>query len=469
MATEDASKDNLQVTFAKGTDTGRSRDHNEDYVDAFSPSDYEQRHLKGDLFIVADGMGGHQAGEVASENAVRVVAREYYADAEQDVRAGLAAAIRKANAYIYEQAQHVAARAGMGTTVVAAVVRGRELYLANVGDSRAYLMRHGEVQQVTRDHSFVEEQVQAGLLTREEARNHPQRNVITRALGPKPEVQADTYKGELQEGDALLLCSDGLSEYVTEEDMRQVLGEREPEQAVPRLIALANKRGGSDNITALVVRAQPMAGGVDTEPATTAVLRPGGATAGKRAFPVIAAFGAVALLLAGVAAAVLVFVVPRLGEEAATTPLPPGTVEPIPTETVTAEMPTDTPTEAASTATPQVSFELIEPGAGAAAGTDEGISFRWRWVGELPNPFVFLVNSVERELCRSDQDSCFLTLEEGVYEWWVELHADDQVLWESDHRNLTVRPAATTAPSVVLTPTVSLPLSASATLTSFGN
>ncbi len=248
----------LKITFACKTDVGRVRDHNEDYAIAEAPVEAERRR-RGMVFIIADGMGGHQAGEVASERAARTTLEEYYAAPMDDVPASLRHAIQTANNQVYQMAQANVARAGMGTTIVMAAIIGREVHIANVGDSRAYLVRHAlrTITQITTDHSFVGEQVQAGILTKEQAKLHPQRNVITRALGSAPTVQVDTYQGDLQEGDIILLCSDGLTEHVTEEKIQELVTHYDPEAAATRLIGLAKEGGGSDNISVIVLRAEP--------------------------------------------------------------------------------------------------------------------------------------------------------------------------------------------------------------------
>lgn len=455
MANESTQPEPIQIMFAKGTDTGRTRDHNEDHVDAFSPSDPAQRQHKGDLFLVADGMGGHQAGEVASEGAVRVISHEYYADPDPDIRGSLVRAVQKANAFIHQQAQQVASRMGMGTTVVAAVLRGRELYLANVGDSRAYMMRQGKIKQVTRDHSLVEEQVRAGILTREEARAHPQRNVITRALGSKAEVQVDTYNGELQSGDTLLLCSDGLSEHVGEADMLEVLGRQPPQEAVPRLIAMANKRGGSDNISVLVVQAVPPAGVATTKPAMPAAPAKAAPARKRSALPLIAGIGAIVVIAAVVLGAGALLAPQFLGGKETPTPTMTPPITPTTTPTL---VPTSTPraTEGAATATPAIAFRLQGPEDGTIVRPGLTVDFRWDWIGELPRPFIFVVNSDQGELCQSDQGSCTSTesLGVGVYEWWVELRGEDQAaIAQSEHWTLHVRVPPTNTPTPTHTPT----------------
>ena len=241
------------------TDVGQERGHNEDTFNVAIPPEQVLLQL-GALYLVADGMGGHQAGEVASARACEVIALEYYAPyagaAEENLAARLLRAMRKANQAVYALSQESAQRKGMGTTTVAALVRGSEIHIANVGDSRAYLFRGGRLEQITEDHSFVQEQIRAGILTKEMARNHPQKNVITRALGHRAEVEVDTFAARLRPGDKVLLCSDGLTGAVREEQIAEIVQRYPIDEAVTRLIALANANGGPDNITALLIEAQ---------------------------------------------------------------------------------------------------------------------------------------------------------------------------------------------------------------------
>jgi serine/threonine protein phosphatase PrpC len=246
----------LDLDVAKLTDVGRARPHNEDYVDCRIPPEARELVRKGSLFVVADGMGGHQAGEVASRGAVESAIEHYYADTGRDVPTSLVRAIRAANQRIFEQSQADPTKAGMGTTMVAAAIVGRRVYVANVGDSRAYLINRQGIVQITEDHSWVEEQVRAGLLTEEQARKHPQRNLVTRALGSKPSVEVDLFEGEISTGDKLLLCSDGLTGRVSDAEIAAMVQQYPAAEAARRLIAEANERGGNDNITVLIVAAQ---------------------------------------------------------------------------------------------------------------------------------------------------------------------------------------------------------------------
>jgi protein phosphatase len=246
----------LALEIGKASDAGPSRERNEDYADFIVPEDEQVRRTEGMLFLVADGMGGHQAGQVASQEAVQRVADGYYARREGNAGGRLERVIQEANAAIHDQAQADPELAGMGTTLVAGLVRGkrRQVVIANVGDSRAYLLRGKRLKQITMDHSWVEAQFQAGLLTREQTKRHPQRNLITRALGIRPTVEVDIFRTRLRPGDALLLCTDGISGELSEEEMVQVLDSMQPEEAAAELVALANSMGGSDNATAIVVR-----------------------------------------------------------------------------------------------------------------------------------------------------------------------------------------------------------------------
>src|SRR5436305_7882201 len=246
----------LRLDVAQLTDVGRKREHNEDNMAYVIPKDPQVMAKKGALFIVADGMGGHAAGEVASEIAVDTVSNVYYQDDSDDVAYSLLHAIKRANALIHQRAAENMLRSGMGTTCVAAVLRGNMAYIANVGDSRAYLVRDGQVKQVSQDHSLVAEQVRAGLLTEDQARTHAQRNVITRCLGTQADVEIDVFPEQLEDKDALVLCTDGLSGLVSDDEIRRIVDQAGPQESVYHLVERANENGGPDNITAIVVSVQ---------------------------------------------------------------------------------------------------------------------------------------------------------------------------------------------------------------------
>jgi protein phosphatase len=223
------------------SDLGRQRQGNEDAFFVRSP-----------LFAVADGMGGAQAGEVASEIAVGALQRGIPGE---DAAAGLVRVIEDANRRIHEHALADADRAGMGTTMTAAYVGADEVTIAHVGDSRAYLMRGGDLIRLTRDHSLVEELIARGKLTEEERESHPQRSVITRALGPEPQVEVDVDVFPARPGDVFLICSDGLTGMIPEPRIKEILGEADTlERAGRALIASANEAGGRDNITVVMFR-----------------------------------------------------------------------------------------------------------------------------------------------------------------------------------------------------------------------
>ena len=224
------------------TDTGRQRSANEDSYFARAP-----------VFAVADGMGGAQAGEVASRIAAGAFERSEIGD--EPAEAQLEEIATSANREIHDLAQRDSTRAGMGTTLTAALFRDDELAVGHVGDSRAYVLRDGQLKRLTKDHSLVEELRRQGRLTEEEAEEHPQRSIITRALGPEPEVKVDTMTFPAKDGDVFLLCSDGLTTMVSDEEIRGILmGARSMRSAVNKLIDAANGGGGRDNITAVAFR-----------------------------------------------------------------------------------------------------------------------------------------------------------------------------------------------------------------------
>ena len=210
------------------------------------------------VFVVADGMGGHAAGEVASEMAVQIVARHLLtvnSVLDQGASDKLAQAMRDANRAIYERMLAVVDKQGMGTTASVLLLSDNQFLIGQIGDSRIYLLRDGALTQLTKDHSYVQEQVDAGLLTPEQARYHPYSNVITRCVGASETVEADIYAGEMKAGDVYLLASDGLTGMVDDRRLQQMLLARSgPGRIVDALIAEANGRGGLDNITAIVIQ-----------------------------------------------------------------------------------------------------------------------------------------------------------------------------------------------------------------------
>lgn len=227
------------TAFGSRTDVGCVRDHNEDSLVVAPP-----------LFAVADGMGGHEAGEVASEIAATTIADN--APRHPDAEA-LGLAVRKANLAIIEAVEEGRGKRGMGTTCTAAMLEGERLVIAQVGDSRAYLLHNGRLQQLTRDHSLVAAMVEAGQLTPEEARIHPKRSMITRALGTDPATTPDLYEISVEEGDRLLLCSDGLSGMVEDPDIEAIMNRTaDPQRCASQLVNEAIAAGGHDNVTVVV-------------------------------------------------------------------------------------------------------------------------------------------------------------------------------------------------------------------------
>ena len=210
------------------------------------------------LFVVADGMGGHAAGEVASEMAVQILQRELADLRDIDSEPAserVTSALKRANKAIHDRTIAEVDKQGMGTTVSVLILSGRKYLIGQVGDSRVYLLRDGALRQLTKDHSYVQEQVDAGFLTPEQARYHPYSNVITRCVGASPEVEPDIYTGEARVGDLYLVASDGLTGMVDDRRLQQLLLARvAPERLVHLLISEANGRGGLDNITAIVVQ-----------------------------------------------------------------------------------------------------------------------------------------------------------------------------------------------------------------------
>ncbi|HEY3297161.1 MAG TPA: Stp1/IreP family PP2C-type Ser/Thr phosphatase [Armatimonadota bacterium] len=243
----------LDVRFGAHTDLGRVRENNEDKFEFFEPEESELLAVKGCFYAVADGMGGHSSGQIASELALKTIIKTYFADAGEDVGESLTSAVSAANSYIYETAQAIPDRNGMGTTCTALVLREDQFYVAQVGDSRIYLVRDGKLRQVSEDHSWVAEQVKRGAMTLEEAEMSPFRNVITRSLGVTADVETDIYQEDLKKGDLFVLCSDGLSGYVTDDEILELTGSWSPSVAAMKLIDRANEHGGGDNVTAVVV------------------------------------------------------------------------------------------------------------------------------------------------------------------------------------------------------------------------
>lgn len=248
----------LAQNVGHGSDVGRVRPFNEDYHRVWQ---FEMASGPMTLLAVADGMGGAAAGEVASKAAMEVLDESFsrYVEAQNEGQAIVGIdklidkSIRLANRRVYGAAIRNEGRRGMGTTLTLVAVNGRKAFLGHVGDSRAYMVRDGKIYQLTKDHSWVEEQLERGLITEEEAETHEWRNLITRALGTKPQVAPDIVEISIQSGDIFVVSTDGLHGLVTpEEILAEVTRTTDRQSSVEYLIALANERGGPDNITLVI-------------------------------------------------------------------------------------------------------------------------------------------------------------------------------------------------------------------------
>ncbi len=238
----------MQIAYR--SDIGKSRAINEDFVSHFS------NQKKQPLMLISDGMGGHRAGDVASEMAVSHLGEAWKETAFENVEnvsSWLLNTIQKVNKLIFQKSLDFVDLDGMGTTLVAAAYVNEELVIAHIGDSRAYLYRNFQLKQLTDDHSLVNELMKTGELTETEARNHPQKNILTRSMGVKERIQVDLTSVPIQKNDVLLLCTDGLSNLIEEEEIKKVLKDWLPlEEKGEKLITLANEAGGRDNISVLL-------------------------------------------------------------------------------------------------------------------------------------------------------------------------------------------------------------------------
>ncbi len=252
----------IKVLVCAKTDVGRARQTNEDacsvteletgtLIDAEGEDRTVELGTKGVLLAVSDGMGGHQAGEVASALVLESLQRELAQDAKGPLHKHLEDAVHRANRRVHNAARS-AERHGMGATLTAIFIRGTEAFIAEVGDSRGYIVRNGRLRQVTRDQSMVQMLVDQGVMTSEEARKAPGKNVILQAVGLNPDVRVAIGRLELRRGDRLMLCSDGVTNQIKDEELLQILTKSEPREACETMIALANERGGDDNETVIV-------------------------------------------------------------------------------------------------------------------------------------------------------------------------------------------------------------------------
>ncbi|AEJ03245.1 protein serine/threonine phosphatase [Nitrosomonas sp. Is79A3] len=241
-----------QLEIGSLTDTGRSRPVNQDYIGLFHSSGKRDF-----IAVVADGMGGHQAGDIASRLAVEEIQHNFFIQIErQSPERALRRVFEAANSTIYAHAQHSPEYQGMGTTLVALALYESAAYFAYTGDSRIYLVRENEIKQLTKDHTLVAEMLRQGLIDQNQAKNHPDRNIITHAVGTRKEVFVDTSDSPipLQIGDCFLLCSDGLYDLVDETEMIHQVVTHAAQPACQELVRLANGRGGHDNISVIIVK-----------------------------------------------------------------------------------------------------------------------------------------------------------------------------------------------------------------------
>ncbi len=242
------------------TDKGKMREINEDnYFICGFDNEYEN---ETGYIIIADGMGGHNAGEVASQIAIdeirQYISQRYHqAISDEEIQNMMHESFVKANTVIFNSSNENEQCTGMGTTAILCVIKSHKLYIAHVGDSRVYIIRNKKINQITIDHSIVEELVNSGTITREEAENHPQKNVITRALGAEEQTEIDVDFHSLEDKDILLLCTDGLTNMLTNEEILSEFSKDENLQlTIEKLVKLANDKGGLDNITAIALKLQ---------------------------------------------------------------------------------------------------------------------------------------------------------------------------------------------------------------------
>jgi serine/threonine protein phosphatase PrpC len=249
---------NTTVKVVIKTDLGNVRTNNEDSASFFRIADNTTTKEKGCLLIVADGMGGHLAGEVASKMAVDIISEEYFKPGKENKENVLSKAFNAANKKIFELSSTYDQYKGMGTTCTALVIVGQTVYFAHAGDSRAYLYKNKTITRITEDHTYVQELVKNGDITAAEADIHPQRNILTNAMGTKPDLRVDTGKCAFvfEQKDRVMLCSDGLYDYLSDSEIGEVMAYPSLQEAANYFIAEAKRRGGQDNITVVLGEAE---------------------------------------------------------------------------------------------------------------------------------------------------------------------------------------------------------------------
>jgi PPM family protein phosphatase len=254
LATATELKVRPRVTIACKTDVGRIREINQDKFEYFLPEEEGKLATRGLVFLVCDGMGGHAAGQVASELAAKTFIDVYLNHPASDPQVAMQAAAQAANRFVMDNARAFPQRRGMGTTLSGLILIQDRAFTVQVGDSRIYRMRDGILQQLTDDHTLVDEMLRAGMLTEEEAAVHPQKHVLTRAIGVEADLRTDVAEHELLVGDVFMLCSDGVINHVPDEEVAEILRSMPPSHAAWRLIGQSLVGGGSDNTTTIVIR-----------------------------------------------------------------------------------------------------------------------------------------------------------------------------------------------------------------------
>lgn len=247
------------VTIACKTDLGRVRENNEDKFEFFLPEEQRLLATRGLVFLVCDGMGGHAAGQIASELTCKTFIDVYLHHPSDDPETAARAAVTAANRFVIDVARAVPGRSGMGTTLSALLLVQERAMIVQVGDSRIYRLRNGELTLLTTDHTWVEEAIASGLIQASEADTHPYRHVLTRAIGTEATVMPDLFWCDVLAGDTFLLCSDGVMNHVSDTEIEEILARHAPPLAAWKLVAQALADGGSDNTTVLVVRVDDLA------------------------------------------------------------------------------------------------------------------------------------------------------------------------------------------------------------------
>ncbi len=243
-----------KLTFGAKTDMGKVRENNEDKHEFFISENRAEIAAKGQIFVVCDGMGGHEAGQCASELATKTFIDVYRSHPSEDIAVCARSAVTASTRFINDIAMAIPSRKGMGTTLSALIICQDKSMVVQVGDSRVYRLRNGELTRITTDHTWVEETVAAGMMTRAEAEQHPYRHVITRALGTERDVNADVFESEIQVGDQFMVCSDGVTNHVEDHQIASIMSSMSPSESAWRLVGDALVGGGSDNATVIVVR-----------------------------------------------------------------------------------------------------------------------------------------------------------------------------------------------------------------------